>query len=127
MQLDGGDKVAGAAIMQEEDPLSTPQRRATELPAARVALADAVAERAHGMQREVAERLEGDFALAGEARFRGGLIDDVTGLAADVLENPEAVCCRGGGWGRRRGVRQAHERREVHDIRREGRRRAVAG
>src|SRR5260370_21863572 len=64
----------------------TPQRRATELPAARVALADAVAERAHGMQREIAERLEGDFALAGEARFRGGLIDDVTGLAADVLE-----------------------------------------
>src|SRR5690348_17015846 len=65
MRLDGGDDVAGAAVVQEEDPLShAPERRAAEFLAIRIALADAVGERADGMDSEIAERLEGLPALA---------------------------------------------------------------
>jgi hypothetical protein len=55
MQLNGSHNVIGAAVMQEEDPLTrAPQRRGAEFIALRLTLADAVRQsRAHVMQRKV--------------------------------------------------------------------------
>src|SRR5437016_2652604 len=60
MQFDGGHDVAGAAVMQEEDPLArAPQRPSTKFVALRHALVDAVGQsRTHVMKREVRKRVE---------------------------------------------------------------------
>ena len=63
MVLDDGKKVAGAAIVEEKDPLGqAPERRGAELIAAGNALADPIGQpRPHVMKREIGEGVEGNL------------------------------------------------------------------
>src|SRR5580704_3920971 len=60
MRFDGLQQVAGAAVMQEEDPLTdAPQRSRAELIRSGATLVDSIRQvRAHVVNREIRERVE---------------------------------------------------------------------
>src|SRR5206468_2384550 len=91
----------GAAVVEEEDPLpDAPERSAAELVGSGPALADEVGQSlTHVVDREVAVRVVGHAALAGEDRRGGGERRAVAEGAPDGAEEPLPVEL-GGGVGR---------------------------
>ena len=92
----GREKIAGAAIVQEEDPLPhSPQRCASELISASAALRDVVRQaRAHVMDLNIRKRIHG---LVGQRGSEIGILsgvdgDSVAGRAANGAEKRLSAC-----------------------------------